>query len=117
MASGELNLTSDRKDENNNILKAKLIITPSGYRLLKGSYIEKSEKQSFYKKTYYKLRKQLENGITLDEFEMQVLNKNTDDLIRNRLRNRNTIEFLGIWKQLNNPNFKPVEFDGFRKSR
>lgn len=38
----------------------------------------------------------------------------TDDLIRNWLRNRNTIEFLGIWEQLNNPDFKPVEFDGFR---
>ncbi len=38
----------------------------------------------------------------------------TDDLIRNWLRNRNTIEFLGIWEQLNNPNFNPVEFDGFR---
>jgi hypothetical protein len=38
----------------------------------------------------------------------------TDDLIRNWLRNRNTIEFLGIWEQLNNPNFKPVEFDGFK---
>lgn len=39
----------------------------------------------------------------------------TDDLIRGWLRNRNTIEFLGIWEQLNNPSFKPVEFDGFRK--
>ncbi len=39
----------------------------------------------------------------------------TDDLIRNWLRNRNTIEFLGMWEQLNNPNFKPVEFDGFKK--
>lgn len=42
-------------------------------------------------------------------------NERTDDLIRNWLRNRNTIEFLGIWEQLNNPAFKPVEFDGFRK--
>jgi KilA-N domain len=40
---------------------------------------------------------------------------NTDDLIRNWLRNRNTIEFLGIWEQLNNVGFKPVEFDGFKK--
>jgi len=40
----------------------------------------------------------------------------TDDLIRNWLRNRNTIEFLGIWESLNNPDFNPVEFDGFRKS-
>jgi len=38
----------------------------------------------------------------------------TDDLVRNWLRNRNTIEFLGIWEQLNNPDFKPVEFDGIR---
>jgi hypothetical protein len=37
----------------------------------------------------------------------------TDDLIRNWLRNRNTVEFLGLWEQLNNPGFKPVEFDGF----
>ena len=37
-----------------------------------------------------------------------------DDLIRNWLRNRNTIEFLGIWEKLNNTDFKPVEFDGFR---
>ncbi len=39
----------------------------------------------------------------------------TDDLIRNWLRNRNTIEYLGVWGQLNNPDFKPVEFDGFKK--
>lgn len=38
----------------------------------------------------------------------------TDDLIRNWLRNRNTIEFLGIWEQINNPKFNPVEFDGIR---
>ncbi|MEZ3590757.1 MAG: KilA-N domain-containing protein [Muribaculaceae bacterium] len=29
----------------------------------------------------------------------------------NWLRNRNTIEFLGIWETVNNPNFNPVEFD------
>ncbi len=40
---------------------------------------------------------------------------NTDDLIRSWIRNRNTIEFLGIWEQLNNPDFNPVEFDGFKK--
>ena len=37
-----------------------------------------------------------------------------DDVIRNWLRNRNTVEFLGIWERLNNPNFNPVEFDGIR---
>ena len=39
----------------------------------------------------------------------------TDDLIRNWLRNRNTIEFLGLWEQLNNSDFNPVEFDGIKK--
>jgi len=42
----------------------------------------------------------------------------TDDasaVIANWMRNRNTIEFLGIWESLYNPNFKPLEFDGFRK--
>lgn len=38
----------------------------------------------------------------------------TDIIIGNWLRNRNTIEFLGIWEQLNNPDFKPIEFDGFK---
>jgi len=39
----------------------------------------------------------------------------TDIIIGNWLRNRNTIEFLGIWEQLNNPSFNPIEFDGFKK--
>ncbi len=40
---------------------------------------------------------------------------NTDDIIKKCLRNRNTIELLGFWETMYNPNFKPVEFDGFRK--
>ena len=39
----------------------------------------------------------------------------TDDIIKNWIRNRYTIEFLGTWESLYNPNFKSVEFDGFRK--
>ncbi|MDO4993834.1 MAG: KilA-N domain-containing protein [Bacteroidales bacterium] len=44
--------------------------------------------------------------------------KNVEDpngVIANWLRNRNTIEFLGIWETLNNPLFNPLEFEGFRK--
>lgn len=36
-------------------------------------------------------------------------------VIGNWMRNRNTIEYLGIWETLYNPGFKPLEFDGFRK--
>ena len=36
-------------------------------------------------------------------------------VIANWLRNRNTIEYLGIWESLYNANFKPREFEGFKK--
>ena len=41
--------------------------------------------------------------------------ENTDTIIQNWLRNRNTIELLGFWESIYNPNFKPLEFEGFRK--
>lgn len=43
-------------------------------------------------------------------------NKNASepkDVVKNWMRSRTTIEFLGIWEQLNNPDFKGVEFDSF----
>jgi hypothetical protein len=42
----------------------------------------------------------------------------TDDTsaaIANWMRNRNTLEYLGLWENLYNSNFKPLEFEGFRK--
>jgi KilA-N domain. len=33
------------------------------------------------------------------------------DVVKNWLRNRSTIEFLGLWERIHNPNFKGVEFD------
>jgi len=44
-----------------------------------------------------------------------VRDEESSDHIRNWMRNRNTVEFIGLWETLNNPNFKPVEFDTFRK--
>ena len=43
--------------------------------------------------------------------------RNPDDpsgVIANWLRNRNTIEYLGLWEKMNNPNFNPLEFEGFK---
>ena len=40
---------------------------------------------------------------------------NPSAVIANWMRNRNTIEFLGIWERLYNPDFKPLEFEGFKK--
>ncbi|MBI4825507.1 MAG: KilA-N domain-containing protein [Nitrospirae bacterium] len=38
----------------------------------------------------------------------------SDHVIQNWMRNRNTIEFLGIWERLHNVVFKPLEFEGFK---
>ena len=38
-----------------------------------------------------------------------------EDYIRNWMRNKNTLEYLGVWESLNNPNFKGVAFDTFMK--
>lgn len=55
-----------------------------------------------------------EDYISLTDIARHRNAEHSDDLIRNWLRNRNTVEFLGIWEQLNNPDFNPVEFDGIR---
>ena len=36
------------------------------------------------------------------------------DVVKNWLRNKETISFLGVWEELNNGNFKVVEFDQFK---
>jgi hypothetical protein len=43
--------------------------------------------------------------------------KNPDepkDVVKNWLRSRSTLDFLGLWEQINNPSFKGVEFDSFK---
>ncbi len=35
------------------------------------------------------------------------------DVVKNWMRSKTTIEFLGLWERINNPNFKGVEFDAF----
>lgn len=58
---------------------------------------------------------QQDDYISLTDIARYKDSERTDYLIQNWLRNRNTIEFLGIWERLNNPDFNPIEFDGFRK--
>ena len=43
--------------------------------------------------------------------------KNPDNafiVVANWMRNHSTISFLGLWEQIHNPNFKPIEFDRFK---
>ena len=44
--------------------------------------------------------------------------KNPDNafiVVANWMRNYSTISYLGLWEQINNPDFKPIEFDRFKK--
>lgn len=52
--------------------------------------------------------------ISLTDIARYKNNDEPKDIVRNWLRNRNVIEFLGIWEKINNPNFKGVEFDSFK---
>lgn len=42
-------------------------------------------------------------------------NPDANAVIANWMRNRNVLEYLGLWEKLYNPDFKPLEFEGFRK--
>ena len=67
--------------------------------------------------------KGIDIGIYTTDFENEFISltdiaryKSNDpnDTIKNWMRGRETLEFLGLWEKLHNPDFKPVEFDGFR---
>ncbi len=61
------------------------------------------------------IRRGDEDYISLTDIAKSRNPEHPDDLIRNWLRNRNTLELLGIWEQLHNASFNPVEFDGIKK--
>jgi len=61
------------------------------------------------------IRRGDEDYISLTDIAKSRNPDHPDDLIRNWLRNRNTLELLGIWEQLHNASFNPVEFDGIKK--
>ena len=53
--------------------------------------------------------------ISLTDIARHKAAEHTDSIIQNWMRNRNTIELLGFWELIYNPDFKPLEFEGFRK--
>ncbi len=60
-------------------------------------------------------RSEIDDYISLTDIARHKDAVNTDAIIQNWLRNRNTIELLGFWEQMYNSSFKPLEFEGFRK--
>lgn len=49
-----------------------------------------------------------EEYISITDIAKYVNPESPADVVKNWLRNRSTIEFLGLWEELNNPNFKLV---------
>lgn len=62
----------------------------------------------------YTFQKNQTDFISLTDIARYKDKERTDYLIQNWMRNRDTIEFLGIWERINNPSFKPIEFDGLK---
>jgi len=52
--------------------------------------------------------------ISLTDIAKHKNNESPGDVVKNWMRNRSTIEFLGLWEKFNNPDFKLVEFDQFK---
>lgn len=51
------------------------------------------------------------NYISLTDLAKTQNDETPADVVKNWLRNKETISFLGVWEELNNENFKVVEFD------
>ena len=52
--------------------------------------------------------------ICITDIARQKNEADPNGVIGNWMRNRNTIEYLGLWETLYNPSFNPLEFEGFR---
>ncbi|MCF6174480.1 MAG: KilA-N domain-containing protein [Victivallaceae bacterium] len=52
--------------------------------------------------------------ISLTDIARHKDSERSDYILQNWMRNRSTIEFIGLWEQIHNPGFKSIEFDGFK---
>jgi hypothetical protein len=55
-----------------------------------------------------------EDFISLTDIARHQDSVRSDYILQNWLRNRSTIEFIGLWEQFHNPKFNSIEFDGIK---
>lgn len=60
------------------------------------------------------IKKQEKDFISLTDIAKYRNQEEPFSIINNWMRNRSTIEFIGLWEKLNNPDFKPIDFERFR---
>ena len=57
----------------------------------------------------------LEDYFSLTDIAKRFNEESPADLIANWVRNKDTVEFLGVWEKLNNPDFNLVQFEEVKK--
>ncbi|WP_396169019.1 KilA-N domain-containing protein [Flavobacterium sp.] len=62
------------------------------------------------------ISKNNDDYISLTDIARQRDTERSDYILQNWLRNRSTIEFIGLWEQLRNPIFNSIEFDGIKNA-
>lgn len=55
-----------------------------------------------------------EDYLSLTDIARYKDSKRSDYILQNWMRSKDTIEFLGLWERINNPDFNSIEFDGIR---
>jgi len=60
------------------------------------------------------LRLECNEYISLTDLAKTQNNESSADVVKNWMRNKETLSFLGVWEELNNEKFKLVEFDQFK---
>ena len=87
------------------------------HRILKKDNVFRSKHMAKQKEIIVKdtsIRTMLQNGIDyicITDIARQKNPLEPKDVVKNWMRLKNTIEYLGLWEMLNNPNFKGIEFD------
>ncbi len=74
----------------------------------------KSQKIEVQGKEIAIISKKQSDYISLTDIAKYRNEDNPADIVKNWLRNRNTLDYIGLWEKLNNPDFKLVEFDQFK---
>ncbi|MEK7548099.1 MAG: KilA-N domain-containing protein [Patescibacteria group bacterium] len=76
--------------------------------------MEKDKKLRVKGMQIYIFQKNKNDYISLTDIARYQDSDRVNYIVQNWMRKRSTIEFLGLWEKLNNPNFKGIEFDAFK---
>ena len=89
-------------------------LLPNPMKMIIFAYKNKKDKsngqdysQGYYNKDNVKKR----DYICITDIAKQKNSAEPKDVVKNWMRVKNTLEYLGLWESLNNPDFKGVEFD------